>query len=90
MNVLREPLTLVSDVSIKDIDIFSSINIEGLINRILSKVDNITFNRFSNNVRKILKSSKNFNIFSNNFINLKSRFYFRNLLIYKKRNIKEY
>ena len=41
---------LASGVSIKSIDIPSSINIEGLINRILNKVDNITFSRFSNNV----------------------------------------
>ena len=80
----------INNISIKDIDISSSINIEGLINRILNKVDNTTFNRFSNNARKILKSNKNFDVFLNDSINSKSRFYFRNLLIYKKRNIKEY
>ena len=71
----------INNISIKDIDISSSINIEGLINRILNKVDNTTFNRFSNNARKTLESNKNFNAFSNNSINSKSRFYFRNLFI---------
>ena len=80
----------INNISIKDIDISSSINIEGLINRILSKVDNITFNKFSNNARKILKSNKNFNIFLNDLINSKSRFYFKNLSIYKRRNVEEY
>ena len=39
-----------SDIFIKDIDIPSSINTKSLIKRILNKVDNTTFNRFSNNV----------------------------------------
>ena len=89
-NTLRGPLTLASDVSIKDIDIPSSINIEGLISRILSKVDNTTFNRFLNNARKTLKSNKNFDVFLNDLVNSKSYFRFRDLLIYKKRNVEEY
>ena len=63
MNILRKLLTLVSGVSIKDINISSSTNIKGLINKILNKVDNITFDMVLNYSRKILKSSKKFNIF---------------------------